>query len=169
VYTNTIRLHRELFQWTKCTKENEWILLILVLLHLFLYSHNFLSQIKSSSSTDSLAKSRPRGSGLFIPTQMCWIMRPGYSITKNTMKTYLQLPNTPFLGQDYLKCRENIYRLTITCIYLTKAAACLNSQVCLDMCTQSKITRDVTWSCISTYGQKYSPLHQRNKLIWNLG
>jgi hypothetical protein len=39
---------------------------------------------------------------------------------------------------------------------------------CLDMCTESKITRGVTWSCISTYGHKYSPLHLGNQLIWKL-
>jgi hypothetical protein len=59
---NTIRLHRGLFNWTKCTKENESILLMFVLLYLFLYSYNFLFQIQSSSSTDSPAKSRSRGS-----------------------------------------------------------------------------------------------------------
>jgi hypothetical protein len=132
---NTIRLHRGLFKWTKCTKQNESILLILVLLHLFLYSYNFLFQIQSSSSTDSSAKSRSRGSGIFSPIQ-CSILGPlylykalmhvvytrrdkwvescdahrytGYKITKNTMYTYLQLPNTPVLGQDYLKCKESI-------------------------------------------------------------
>jgi hypothetical protein len=41
-------------------------------------------------------------------------------------------------------------------------------QVCLDMCTQSKITRDVTWSCTLTCGHKNSPLRQGNKLIWKL-
>jgi hypothetical protein len=30
----------------------------------------------------------------------------GYKIKKNTMYAYLQQPNTPFLGQDYLKYKE---------------------------------------------------------------
>jgi hypothetical protein len=68
---NTIRLHRGLFKWTKFTKENESILLMFVLLHLFLYSYNFLFQIQTSSSTDSLAKCRPRGSEIFSPMQCC--------------------------------------------------------------------------------------------------
>jgi hypothetical protein len=46
---NIITLHRGLFNRTKCTKEKESILLMLVLLHHFLYSYNFLFQIQSSS------------------------------------------------------------------------------------------------------------------------
>jgi hypothetical protein len=44
----------------------------------------------------------------------------------------------------------------------------LQGQVCLNMCTQSNITRDVTWSCILTRGHKSSTLCHGNKLIWKL-
>ena len=131
----------------KCINENEPILLM----HLFFNSYNFLFQIQSSSSADSPAKSRPRGQGIFSPIQCCNVYFPvgGPAFIKNTdtrrdkcvescdpgialrkiqcILKYLQLPNTTFLGQDYLKCRENIQRLTITCIYLTNITAFLDS------------------------------------------
>jgi hypothetical protein len=58
-------------------------------------------------------------------------------ITKNTMYTYLQLPNTPFI--------RNVEKTSKDHMYLSnKYSRMSRLQVCLDMYTQSKITQDVT-------------------------
>jgi hypothetical protein len=87
----------------------------------------------------------------------------GYRITKNTTTEH-SIPWTR-LFEMQRKHLEIYYHMYLS----NKYSRMSRLQVCLDMCTQSKITRDVTRSCILTYGHKYSPLRQEiNLKTWKL-
>jgi hypothetical protein len=159
---------------------------MLVLLYLLLNSYYFLFQIQSSSSTDSPAKSRPRGSGKFCLIQCCNmhfpVGDPAFILSTDTRRVKCVESCDPGVALRKIKCilihnYQKLHFLDKIIWNVEKTSRDLlshvsishvSTQVSLDMCAQSEITRGITWSCMSTYGHKYSQFQQGNKLIWKL-